>query len=310
MRQVGGWRVAALLMLALIAAFGCSDDGDVFAGMWDYDEGAPFHSAKAEGLLLIEGPCVYVVDDYAWLLPGISTEELPEPVRIFVNLPEGQTRYDLDTGSIWVHDYGPITSGDRIEVVGGGIDPSLPDACSVGVGRVFNVKRMAFKRCDMWFPPNHWSQSGCHPSVSDPIAGLWDYQGYSMDAMAEGILSIEGPCIYLVGDYGVLVPDAPPDELPEPRRTFLELPREPTRYDPDTESIWVHGKGPMVSGDRVVLGGGGGDLSGAPHWIPPEMCSAGVESIFTAGSMEPKLCDQRLPPDHPSQIGCKPVEVS
>lgn len=284
---------------------------NVFAGMWDYDAQAPFHSARVEGLLSIEGPCAYIVDDYSWLLPDTPLEELPEPVLIFVNLPREQTRYDLDTGSIWVHDYGPITSGDRIEIVGGGIDPSLPGACSVGVDRVVNVKSMMFKQCELWFPSDHWSQSGCHPSLSDPLAGLWDFQGSANDAMLEGLLLVEKPCIYIIEDYGYFILDLPPGELAESRRVFLRLPRGPTRYDPDTDSVWVHGEGPMVSGDRVVLGGGfGPDPSQhriASHRAPPEMCSAGVESQFTAGSMQPRLCGQHLSPDHPSQVGCKPV---
>ena len=284
---------------------------NVFADMWDYDAQAPFHSARVEGLLFIEGPCVYVVDDYSWLLPDTPPEELPEPVRIFVNLPREQTRYDLDTGSIWVHDYGPITSGDRIEIVGGGINPSLPGACSVGVDRVVNVKSMMFKHCELWFPSDHWSQSGCHPSLSDPLAGLWNFQGSANDAMLEGLLLVEKPCVYVIRDYEYLILDLPPDELPEPRRVFLRLPRGPTRYNPDTDSVRVHGEGPMVSGDRVVLGGGFGpspsQLRVAPHRAPPEMCSAGVESQFTAGSMQPRLCGQHLSLDHPSQVGCKPV---
>ena len=284
---------------------------DAFVGLWDYDAEAPFHTAKAEGLLLIEEPCAYVVDDYSWLLPDTPLEELPEPVRIFVNLPREQTRYDLDTGSIWVHDYGPITSGDRVEIVGGGIDPNLPDTCSVGIDRVVNVKSMVFKQCKLWFPSDHWSQSGCHPSLLDPLAGLWDFQGSANDARLEGLLLVEEPCVYVIEDYGYLILESPPDELLEPRLVFLNLPRDPTRYDPDTNSVWVHGEGPMVSGDRVVLGGSFGSDPNSPrtvpHRAPPKMCSAGVESQFTAGSMQPRLCGRHLSPDHPSQVGCKPV---
>ena len=156
----GGWRIVVFLVVVSMAMASCSSDGDVLAGLWDYDENEPFHTAKAEGLLLVEGLCVYIVDDYSWLLPDTPLEELPEPVRIFVNLPREQTQYDLDTGSIWVHDYGPITSGDRVEIVGGGINPSLPDACSVSVDRVVNVKSMKFKQCKLWFPLDHWSQMG------------------------------------------------------------------------------------------------------------------------------------------------------
>lgn len=309
--QKSEWWVAALSMAISIVMTSCSSGGDPFAGMWDYDEKAPFHSTRAEGILLIEEPCVYVVDDYAWLLPGTPSEEVPDPIRIFVNLPRQHTRYNSDARSIWVHGNGPITSGDRVEIVGGGIDPSLSDTCSAGVDRVANVKSMTFKRCELWFPSDHWSQSGCHPSLSDSLAGLWDFQGYSNHAKLEGLLLIEKPCVYIIDDHRFLMLEFPSDKLPEFRLIFLNLPRDPTHYDPDTNSVWVHGEGPMISGDRVVLGGGFGPDPSQPgtalHRAPPEMCSAGVESQFTAGSMQPMLCSQHLSSDHPSQVGCKPV---
>ena len=288
-KQISKWKVAALPALALITAFGCSDDSDLFAGMWNFDEDEPFHSAGIEGILQIEGPCVYVIDDYAWLLPGTLPEELPEPIRIFVNLPRQHTRYDTSAGSIWINNNGPITSGDRVELIGGGISPSLPDVCSADVDRVFNVKSMAFKPCRIWFPIDHWSQSGCHPSVTDPLAGLWG-PGASMAALLEGLLLIEWPCVYVIGDYV----DWTPEERPEPELGFIHLPRGPTRYDPDTGSIWIHDEGPMVSGDRVELSGGGWGLDSdpsddsLPNRIIPEVCSADVDYRFIAASMSPK----------------------
>lgn len=289
-KQTSRCKVAALSALALITAFGCSDDSDLFAGMWNFDEDEPFHSAGIEGILLIEGPCVYVIDDYAWLLPGTRPEELPEPIRIFVNLPRQHTRYDTSAGSIWINNNGPINSGDRVELIGGGINPSLPDVCSADVDRVFNAKSMAFKPCRIWFPIDHWSQSGCHPSVTDPLAGLWGYQGFSMHGGSQGLLSIEWPCVYVTDDYM----DWPPEQRPEPDVYFIHLPRGPTRYDPDTGSIWVHDEGPVVSGDRVELVGGGWELDSdlsddsLPNRIIPEVCSADVDYRFVAGSMRPK----------------------
>ena len=52
-----------------------------------------------------------------------------------------------------------------------------------------------------------------------------------------GVLSIEEPCVYI-------------------DRLLLALPEFFTRYDPDTAQIWVHGKGPFVTGDKVFVGGG------------------------------------------------------
>lgn len=315
MKETSGWRVVALLVLALIASVGCSrsdgdsSDGGVFASMWDFDEEAPFHNAEVEGILLIEEPCVYVIDDYAWLFPGTSLKELPEPVRIFVNLPRDHTQYDPNAPSIWVHDYGPLASGDRIELVGGGIGPSLPDACSSRVDRAFNVKSVTFKQCALWFEPDHWVQSGCHPTLSDPLAGLWDYDedapspGYPW----EGTLLIEEPCVYIVNDGRL-------DVTSEPRsasaRVFIKLPREQTSYYPDSKSIRVHNQDPVSSGDRVELDGVSLSLDLSDYFsLPPDICSANVGRVFTADSMRPKLCDQRFQPDHPSQTGCKTPEV-
>ena len=300
MKETSGWRVVALLVLALIASVGCSrSDGDVFAGMWDFDEEAPFHNAEIEGILMIEEPCVYVIDDYAWLFPGTPLKELPDPVRIFVRLPRDHTRYDPDAQSIWVHDYGPVLSGDRIELVGGGIGPSLPDACFSRVDRAFNVKSVTLKQCALWFEPDHWVQSGCHPALSDPLAGLWDYDedvpspGYPW----EGTLLIEEPCVYIVNDGRL-------DVTPEPRsasaRVFIKLPREQTSYYPDSKSIRVQNQDPVSSGDRIELGGVGRSLDLSDYFRrPPDMCSTNVSRVFTADSMRPKLCDQRFQPDHP-----------
>lgn len=288
MKKTSGWRMVALLLLALIASVGCSSDGDVFAGLWDFDEKAPFHNAEIEGILLIEEPCVYVIDDYAWLFPGTPLEELPDPVRIFVNLPRDNTRYHPGTKSIWVHDYGPVASGDRIELVGGGIGPSLPGACSSEVDRAFNIKSITLKQCAIWFPPDHWVQSGCHPIVSDPLAGLWDYDedipspGYPW----EGILLIEEPCVYIIDDDNVGVPS---EQQSIPVRVFIKLPREQTSYDPDTQSIQVHNQDPVSSGDRVKLDGVGLSLDLSDYFRrPPDMCSANVSRVFTADSMAPK----------------------
>ena len=296
--------MAALSALALITAFGCSDDSDLFAGMWDFNEEIPFHTATAEGILSIEGPCVYVIDDYAWLFPGTPLEELPDPIHIFVNMPRGQFKHDPDNQLIWVHDEGPMASGDRIEMIGGGVDPGLPDICSTDSDRAFNVKTMAPKLCVPWLLPDHPSQTGCKPVPLDPFAGMWYYDEKVPfhQAEAEGILLIKEPCVYIIRDFGSLFPSTPLEELPDPVRVFVKLPRDQTRYDPDAKSIWVHDDGPMASGDRVKIGGGGFAQ------VLPDACSADVGNIFTATSMQPKRCDPRWPPNHPSQTGCKPAD--
>ena len=104
---------------------------------------------------------MYVIDDFMWLVPGVSLEELPEPVRVFVNLPRAQTHYDPDTDTIRVHDQGPMASGDRVQMAGGA-NRSVPDACSAGVDRVFTATHMSPKQCIPWVPPER--QTGCKPT--------------------------------------------------------------------------------------------------------------------------------------------------
>lgn len=355
-----GQRMALQLATVLIMVTGCSDDSDhlasdstmekaaqavptvspapqlvqttssenvivpdVFASMWDYNEEEPFHNDEVEGILLIEGPCVYVIDDYAWLFPSTPLEEIPDPVRILINLPRSQTQYDPVTQSIWVHDYGPVASGDRIELVGGGIGPSLPDVCSSRVDRAFNVKSMTLKRCALWFEPDHWVQSGCHSTVSDPLAGLWDYDenAPSPGYLWEGTLLIEYPCVYVIDDDPV---DTPSEQRSE-SRAFIELPREQTRYDPDSQSIWVHNQGPMTNGDRVEPIGIGRSLNPSDYtdygnwsWdrpydssklqrLTPDICSDNVNRMFTATHMSPKQCGTLLLHEH--QTRCRPADL-
>lgn len=137
----GGWWVVALSVVVSTAGTSCSSDSDILAGLWDYDENEPFHQALGGGILLIEDPCVYVIDDHAWVFP--PPEEMPDPIQLFVKLPREQTQYNPDTQSIWVHDEGPMTSGDRVVLGGGGVNTSIPDECSTGAAGVFTASAMS-----------------------------------------------------------------------------------------------------------------------------------------------------------------------
>lgn len=132
--------VVALSVVVSIAGASCSSDSDVLAGLWDYDENEPFHEALGGGILLIEEPCVYVIDDHAWIFP--PPEEILDPIRFLVKLPREQTRYNPDTQSIWVHDEGPMTSGDRVILGGSPVSKTIPDICSTGATSVFTASAM------------------------------------------------------------------------------------------------------------------------------------------------------------------------
>lgn len=147
-------------MIAMINWANWSNDDDVFAGMWHYDPDKGSDNARGEGILLIEGQCVYVIDDYGWLFPSTRLEELPDPVRIVVKLPRYQTRYDPFTGSIWVNGDGPMINGDRVQLGGAPLNIFL-DACSNEATKAFTAASMARKSCDPRWSPEHPSQTGC-----------------------------------------------------------------------------------------------------------------------------------------------------
>ena len=270
-----------------------------FAGMWDYYEGVEVLHAQLRGILLIKDSCVYVIDDREGY-PEIPLEDLPEPSRFFIELPRNRTWYDSDTQSIWSFDHGPMTNGDRV-LVGGGprYSASPPDVCSdIDVDYVWDASDMSPAPCLAWLSPERYT--GCRPE--DLLAGMWNYNPArpSYAPAAEGVLLIEGPCVYVIDDFAWLVPSVSWEEVPGPVRVFVNLPRSQTRYDPDTETIWIGDEGPMASGDRVELAGGAGESV-------PDTCSAGVTRVFTATRMSPKQCAPWVPSER--QTGCKPADA-
>ncbi len=50
-------------------------------------------------------------------------------------------------------------------------------------------------------------------------------------------------------------PELGRDKAPNLGSWIIQLPRPVTRYDPDTRSLWVFGKGPMTDGDYVWVSG-------------------------------------------------------
>lgn len=93
-----------------------------FAGMWDLDPAEPLPDGEGSGLLFIEEPCVYMVEDIY--------ERHDPSRRVVVRLPE-YTRYDPQTQSIWVFLDGPFTTGAEVISRGtvGGADSELLATC-------------------------------------------------------------------------------------------------------------------------------------------------------------------------------------
>ena len=84
----------------------------------------------------------------------------------------------------------------------------------------------------------------------------------SDDALLEGTLVIEAPCVYVVPDIGL----DEPGSAPRYERFLLRLPRSSARFDAESGELWVWDEGPLRTGDQVGAGGGesspGGDAAG------------------------------------------------
>ena len=83
---------------------------------------------------------------------------------------------------------------------------------------------------------------------------MWDFDpaGGYVDTGWQGFIVIEWPCVFMVEDID--------DARSPPRRAAVKMPRRYTRYDPQTQSIWVSTEGPITTGDLAVFEGIGGGL--------------------------------------------------
>ena len=130
------------------------------------------------------------------------------------------------------------------------------------------------------------------------LVGLWPYdpeEGYS-DEEVLGVLGIEEPCVYL---YGTLNGERTYTADGTLERSLLRLPAGFTRYDPATNEIWVHGDGPMTTGDEVIIGGSGGvAIQERPL---PGGCTA--RDFTVAKAMSPGRGPRYLVADVPQLVG-------
>ena len=136
-------------------------------GLWPYDPAEGYHDEEVLGILGIEEPCVYLYE-------ASNGERLYTPdgvlSRSLLRLPGGFTRYDPATEQIWVHDVGPMTTGDEVSIGGSGGVPiqerPLPGGCTA---RDFTVaKAMSPGRgrgCSSTTPQNSWA---CGPTTTMP----------------------------------------------------------------------------------------------------------------------------------------------
>jgi len=79
--------------------------------MWDLDPEGGAPNGEDRGELWIGPPCVYL---------DVTIEDSePFGYRYMLSLPRGITRYDRQSGGLWVWATGPHRTGDRVSVGGG-----------------------------------------------------------------------------------------------------------------------------------------------------------------------------------------------
>jgi len=266
--------VIALKLTLVVLSLACSADSDSrvepvpathteLLGMYEWDPQGSFPNATWSGKLAIDGPCAYL-DVYHQ--DGVPVPE-SRPLRSLIRLSEPLTRLDPSTGEVWIGEYGPMSSGDKVILVGSegwqqdwnqpGEDTStlakLHDPANIFEEEISCSTNVSFYAASMRLRSENSedTQSSINLDSTHVIAGLfpWDAQQGVNDIGDFGILKVEPPCIYV-------------QKANEGRR-FLKLPRPLVRFDSVSNSIWVGSNGPMTSGDIVSFHDGGGDYHGS-----------------------------------------------
>ena len=284
MRETGRrWTIAVAAVL-VVAAAGCSsnsgptaenleppaattpvvasDPADMY--LWDPEGG--FHNAVLSGTLVVEHPCVYV--DVASTTSETQVVQ-GGPVRSIVRLPEPLTRYDFATGELWVGDYGPMSDGDEVVVVGSegwqeewqGWDPTpRVDGMRFFANRsfeeVFNdVRAECLAHLSFWaasMRPDGADAAGVPLAADLPGLGLfaWDIDLPHVDVgYSDGFLVIDPPCVYIQWT-------APTPQDTAESRYHVYLPRPNVRYDAESNALWYETQEPFHDGDKVSVGAG------------------------------------------------------
>lgn len=222
-------------------------------GLWPYDPQKGYMDEGVYGFLEIDGPCVYL---YGGGLGGerVYTAD-GELFRSLLRLPGGFTRHDPATGEIWVHDSGPMKTGDEVAIGGSGGVPiderPLPGGCTAGDITV--AKAMSPGR-------------GPRLAVQEvtELVGLWPYDDDAVvvDDIVRGVLVIDEPCVFV--DPASVQRSGGRLEPPDTERVFLRLPDLLLSYDPapaqDTQggaspTIRVLGPDGLTNGSAVKIAG-------------------------------------------------------
>ena len=234
-----------------------------FVSMWGHERGDPSHDALVGGTMVIEAPCVYVVSNVGRDEADIG----PRYVRYLLRLPRSGTRYDAESGDLWVWDDGPFVTGDQISA-GGGEGSPAGDAADCSFDAVWAATGLT----PVPQPNLHELLEGldADDAIADAIsyvpsppfeAMLYEHQygPLSIDTdVRVGTLVLEPPCAYLLVE-----PSAEGGVTASVERHLLHLPRLGALFDSETGELRVFGNGPFVSGDQV--GAVGNEVEEAPE---------------------------------------------
>lgn len=102
----------------------------------------------------------------------------------------------------------------------------------------------------------------------------WDPEGGFPNAVWQGTLTVDGPCVYLDVSHR----DGRPVRDGVTLLSFVRLPGLLTRFDAAAGELWVGEQGPMSTGDDVVLVGSEGWRQ---SWNQPGEDSHVFESVWS-----------------------------
>ncbi len=237
-------------------------------GKWDLSNSFP--NAVWSGTLVIDESCVYL--DVSHILDdshqdGYSIAK-DVALRSFMWFPAHLVRLDIATGELWAGEYGPMSSGDEVVVVGSGDSHQDWSSYSNDETEFFDFypsvngddqkfgcfADTAFYVMSMQSSNSYSERPALDITRSQLIASLsWKFETEIDSVGMEVILDIEPPCVYGVPltSSGELYPDFD--------RLVLELPRPILRFKADNNSLWnnyllwLSGTGPVTTGDIVTV---------------------------------------------------------
>ncbi len=254
--------------------------------MYDWDPENGFYNATLTGTLTIEVRCAFLDT----LRDGGSPQTIADGTRLrtFLYLSKLRTRFEPETGALWVNGNGPMYTGDKVTLIGSEgwrlDDNYINNDGTETFGNKWDSRGRRDPRGQCSAHESFYVASMTPEGTPDlnlprlselPGLGLfrWDSNYFVHDEGASGgVLVIDPPCVYFIQTTHVA--DDWEEYAIEPKRYFLSLPVPYTRYDPQTETLYSRSFGPFSSGDEVeVFGGGLSPISHVAEYISND-CTA------------------------------------